>query len=335
MTSFPILDLVLGMIFIYFLLSIISNAIIEMAMQYTRARAEVLEKWLKSVLDENGSELSKLIMNHTAVKVLSKVDKSPSYIGAKNFTTALLDKITKDPNSPNSLVSDLATMEKNIAASKMLPKEMQSMLLLYASEAKTNFAAISVKTKGEIDLFREKIESWYDASMERLTGNLKQDYARKFTWATAIVITLVANADSISLAKYLYDNPTASAKLASQATAIAQNEEMKAKMEALKAQLADTTNQAIEMDTLILVMKENSQLIKESASNLQSSIPLGWNKHEFRHIKGWGWIWFFLSKFFGLTATVLAISMGAPFWFDMINKVANLRNTGAKPEPNK
>jgi len=34
-----------------------------------------------------------------------------------------------------------------------------------------------------------------------------------------------------------------------------------------------------------------------------------------------------LAKLLGLVITALAISMGAPFWFDVINKVANLRAT--------
>jgi hypothetical protein len=31
--------------------------------------------------------------------------------------------------------------------------------------------------------------------------------------------------------------------------------------------------------------------------------------------------------------TALAISLGAPFWFDTLSKLSQLRSTGAKPEP--
>jgi hypothetical protein len=38
-----------------------------------------------------------------------------------------------------------------------------------------------------------------------------------------------------------------------------------------------------------------------------------------------------LSKLAGLLVTVFAIMMGAPFWFDVLNKISNMRGSGAKP----
>ncbi len=34
----------------------------------------------------------------------------------------------------------------------------------------------------------------------------------------------------------------------------------------------------------------------------------------------------------GWLVTILAISLGAPFWFDVLNKFMNLRNTGRAPD---
>jgi hypothetical protein len=31
--------------------------------------------------------------------------------------------------------------------------------------------------------------------------------------------------------------------------------------------------------------------------------------------------------------TAMALSLGAPFWFDMLNKVINLRSSGKPPDP--
>jgi hypothetical protein len=41
--------------------------------------------------------------------------------------------------------------------------------------------------------------------------------------------------------------------------------------------------------------------------------------------------WF--VKLLGLALTVAAASVGAPFWFDTLNRLVNLRNTGKKPAP--
>jgi hypothetical protein len=51
-----------------------------------------------------------------------------------------------------------------------------------------------------------------------------------------------------------------------------------------------------------------------------------------RPITGAG-IWWFLTKLFGLAITAFAISLGAPFWFDVLSKFMNIRGTGTKPEP--
>jgi hypothetical protein len=38
--------------------------------------------------------------------------------------------------------------------------------------------------------------------------------------------------------------------------------------------------------------------------------------------------WSWLGRLAGWSATVLALSLGAPFWFDVLGKFARLRNTG-------
>ena len=40
-----------------------------------------------------------------------------------------------------------------------------------------------------------------------------------------------------------------------------------------------------------------------------------------------------LVKILGLLMTVAAVSLGAPFWFDLLGKVAQLRSTGKREEP--
>ena len=53
-----------------------------------------------------------------------------------------------------------------------------------------------------------------------------------------------------------------------------------------------------------------------------------------KHCKLTGaWIWGLLSEhFLGWLLTAIAVSLGAPFWFDMLKKIVNLRNAGKEPE---
>ena len=55
----------------------------------------------------------------------------------------------------------------------------------------------------------------------------------------------------------------------------------------------------------------------------ESGIPLGWDDKNNNET--------FLTRLAGWLATVLAVMQGAPFWFDLLNKISNVRSTGAKP----
>jgi hypothetical protein len=41
----------------------------------------------------------------------------------------------------------------------------------------------------------------------------------------------------------------------------------------------------------------------------------------------------FLQMVAGWLVSAIAVAMGAPFWFDLLGKVVNVRNTGGKPTP--
>jgi hypothetical protein len=56
---------------------------------------------------------------------------------------------------------------------------------------------------------------------------------------------------------------------------------------------------------------------------------VGWNDHSFPPQPS---VWWWLSWILGLAVTSLAVSMGAPFWFDLLNKFMNARNAGRPPE---
>jgi hypothetical protein len=60
-------------------------------------------------------------------------------------------------------------------------------------------------------------------------------------------------------------------------------------------------------------------------------LPLGWSRapDDLRRVpqgfRGW------LAKIVGLLLTAIAVSLGAPFWFDLLNKLVSLRAAGKPP----
>ena len=89
MSGFPILDLVIGMIFVFFMLSIISSSGVEIILTGMQARSKLLGKWLFKIFDKTVTQpdgtkvaLGQAIMDHCSVTALSKEGKSTSYIDA-------------------------------------------------------------------------------------------------------------------------------------------------------------------------------------------------------------------------------------------------------------
>ncbi len=351
MSGFPILDLVLGLIFIYFMLSIICSTAVEIVQSLGKYRARHLEEWLRKVFDQpamdadgnfydhagntfshdrfgnlvdkigrlhNGSKmviLAEAIMDHSSTTGLSLKRKSSTYIDARNFVTALLDNISLDP--PGTQPKDPVTNPHNVPATvddyiaklnntKVLSAELKRTFISYAYAVKDN---TPVGTQ-PIELFRKKIEEWYDSSNERLTGRFKRTFALPWTIVFAIVITLAGNIDSVAISKYLYVNKDVSKKLADDAAGSL------AKSEKMLNNVTDTVD-----------VKLLSKQVENLNQVLSLGFPIGWKSNSSDDVT----IKSLKPHFIGWLATIFAIMMGAPFWFDMLNKVANLRGNGTKP----
>lgn len=338
MSSFPILDLVVGMIFVYFLLSIICSSAVEIILSANKIRAKVLEKWLCRIfskevtIDGKTTSLGIAIMDHYTTTALSKTGRSTSYMDAKNFTSALLEKITYDPSKPLNIPAKIQDLVESIQKSDLLPLELKRVFLMYANEAIETFNAMKDKVTSEVDLFRGKIENWFDTSMQRVSGSFKSRYMRPWTFFVAALAAILLNADSMSLAKYLYSNPDARVKLANQAMNDVKDSSLQHYLYDLKKSTDFTRNDSVKatFEQIQANMSEREDDIKIAKQSLEDVIPLGWDTETWnKTIASPG---SFLLKLLGLVLTVFAIMMGAPFWFDTLNKISNLRGTGNKPQ---
>ena len=337
MSSFPILDLIVGIIFIYFLLSIICSSIVEMMLTDREVRGKVLGKWLVTIFNEKvtnskneGVRLGKEIMDHAAVTGLSDKGKAPPYIDSKNFVSVLLDKI--HANSSNVNPTSIDEIIESINTTSAVSDDLKRSFLISANEAKDTFNALTIKTSGAIEMFRNKMENWYDSNMQRLTGSLKK-YSRRFTFVAAIIVTVLVNADTIEISKYLYNNPEAAKTIAAKAYETANNEEIKQEMERKKlATTAQNDTVKLTIQQADSSIKANRKIMEDAKAVLKASFPLGWANSSFSESREWyEWILFWLAKLIGMALTVVAIMMGAPFWFEILNKVSNIRGSGKKP----
>ena len=147
-----------------------------------------------------------------------------------------------------------------------------------------------------IEKVRQNIEGWFDDSMERLSGWYKRR-TQVVIFALAIGVSIAMNVDSIRLANSLYRDAT----LRAAAVAAAQN---------AAAQQNNTTGD------------QAKQTLE------QLNLPIGWADPQIPAVDDpLGW----LFKVVGLLLTAFAVSQGAPFWFDTLNRLVNIRSTGDPP----
>ncbi len=330
MSGFPIIDLIAGIIFVYFLLSIVCSSVVEMILTALKARGKLLAEWLFKIFDQqvqvgNTKEsLGQAIMDHCAVTALSEKGKSPSYIDAKNFTSAVLEKLTFDTNNPTSIANDLNTFIVKLQQTDVLSVELKRAFLTYAYEARDAYKNTSDKTISDIQIFRAKIENWFDTSMDRLTGDFKRRFSRPATFIVATITVILMNADSVNIAKYLYSNPEARAQVAAQAYKAAQDSTQSFNKRIAAMQNANDTT----VKQLQSTFQTGLDNINTAKAALNQNLPFGWEATNFKELNGF---FIILSKILGLAVTILAVMLGAPFWFDLLNKVTNLRGTGSKP----
>jgi len=338
MTNFPILDLIAGLIFIYFLMSIISNSFFEGLSALRKIRAKMLEKWILATLPG----LADSILNHTIVNGVSEPGKSSSYLSGKNFSLVILDTIAKFSQTVPKNLSELSVMIDKVTTDQpgLVPEDLKRSLQLYIVEAQ-QAGARAGQLKTEFELYHDQVEKWFDSMMERVTGSYKR-FASKITFIIALSAVFALNIDSISIAKYLYSNKDAREKTAAAAYAAPDDSTFKAIVNQIQTiKTTDTNSISAEridsLQTIIKKIEKERGRIAGTSEYLGTLIPIGWNcKAEINLLKlqhpsitqeGWIYTLYSISKFFGLMITVFAISLGAPFWFDVLNKVANLRSS--------
>ncbi len=171
-------------------------------------------------------------------------------------------------------------------------------------------------TAENLDEAQKNLERWFDDSMEEVSA-WYQRHANSLLFGVAFVVCLLMNADSIRIGRTLWRDPTLRAavvKVAEEAAKKDPNEE-------------DQT-------------KSTADRIAEVQQDLDSlKIPVGWTQSEIDSFWSWASCWpnwastfWTVEKLFGILFTTVAVSLGGPFWFDMLNKLINFRSAAKKPK---
>lgn len=284
------LDIAIGMIFTYLLLSLICSAVNELIERQLKNRATDLEKGIRELLDDkNGTGMVTKLYQHGMINGLFKgdynpaaADKSnlPSYIPARNFALAILGIVA--PNSPPVSVRDSVGKIENAKVKNAL-----SAMVNVAGE--------------DIDKLRAGIESWFNSTMDRVSGWYKRR-SQLIIFCLGLAAAAAINVNSVSMANDLWIHKAQRDARVSAASGY------------LRAHPA-TEGQ-----------NDQDSSLKANVEAIESyGLPIGWDVK--LPSSRSNWLLFILRSLFGWFITACAVSLGAPFWFDMLNRFIVIRST--------
>jgi hypothetical protein len=289
--NWVIVEVVIGLSFLFFLLSIVASAVNEAFAGLFKLRARTLERGIKNLLTGSthpsgeGLGIVDELYAHSLVNGYGKNKDKPSYLSSRSFRNALLDvtnllDATEGPNGdPVPIEQIRADVEAKI--NEIPVESVRDTLTTIWRSAGRNATE-----------FRAGVERWFDRGMERVSGWYKRR-TQIILFIVGIAVAVIVNANALSAADNLWRDD--------------------ALRKGLVAQVENTR-----ADT-----KANDAL--DRLEDLQ--FPVGWQKANQPHGTD-EWI----VALLGWVLTGVAISFGAPFWFDLLNKVANLRAAGRRPD---
>lgn len=163
----------------------------------------------------------------------------------------------------------------------------------------------NVTANGAADLtaLRAKIEHWYDTSMQRVAGWYKRKVQLALT-IIALIVSIGLNADSIGVANSLWSDTTLRSVIVADA-----------------GQTVGSGSNSGSSQDITTALDQAKEL----------HLPLGWGHRGSGPSATPNDFGSWLSKIGGILLTTFALTLGAPFWFDILGRLVQLKGTGAKP----
>lgn len=354
MTFSTVLDVAIGLVMVYLLMSLVCASLREGIEAQLKWRSQNLEKGIREMLTDSAA---KDFYNHPLIFGLfegkydsQKTSNLPSYIPSRMFALAVMDLLlpanATNPSGaagadvPPATIAPAMTVPPVTApaispALKPLRDKVVALLGTNDQLAKALLPLID-SAGNDIAKVRENIEGWFNSAMDRVSGWYKRN-TQMLLLVLGLVVTIGLNVDSLAVARLLFNDKAAREALAAGAPELIKKVKDKVgettQVEKKDEKEEDTGSLKNDEAITDLKIEEIKHQVKELTD---LGLPLGWVEKfkEWRLIGGtWEpdrakWceaIWFVVWAIPGWLVTALAISLGAPFWFDVLNKFMAVR----------
>jgi len=306
-----LLDIAVGFSLVFLLLSLAVTATTESVSQIFALRSRTLIDGLKVLLDGD-EEAVQGLMDKPLIRTLYRTSWAdeligragrPSYLPGKTFARTVVSMVREAASG--GVAEGVAELRAGLNNGGNLPKKTRDALDTMLGEVER-----TSKSAGEqVQAFQDAVEDWFDETMARASGWYKRR-TQYIVFVLAILVVVFLNADALVLGDRLMVD------------------------DELRTAVADAAVRYVE--------EQDPGNLESAASGAQSELtslglPLGWNHgfeelpdHDnfFAHFKDRFWY----GKALGLFISVMAVQLGAPFWFDMLSRLVKLRASGILPK---
>lgn len=334
----PTVDVAIGLVFTYLLFALLLSTVLEAAAGWFKLRAARLEqafaqliehpeavaeernivaRWLSGLGHGNGTAAADKTVPTTPLtpeEAEAATERASGDLGP-SFELRHEDIYhhplvggggTSRPSyvSAQNFASALLQALRAGASGQALDQVKESIDALPPGRLREALVTALNEADGDWDKLKTGIERWYDGAMDRLSGQYKR-YTQLITFILGLVLAIAFNVDTVRIVQRLYAEPTLREAMVEQARktveagapAVAQDRDLPAKAAA----------------------------VERARDDLLRNAPVGWTAPPSLTLAQ-------LASAPGWLVTALAGMLGAPFWFDLLNKLINIRNAGPKPE---
>jgi hypothetical protein len=329
-----VLEAIIGLVFIFFLASVLCSGLNEAIAQETGRRGRFLREGLINIVRDRWLFLR--LINHPLVASMYRdvpgKPRTPSYIPPASLVNALLDIIVLKARQidPNFVPRGGQAMTfDQVRAAALICKQG-------GYQVADAILPLLDAAQGNLDLARRNLEAWYTGGMDRVSGWYKR-HARRALFLIGMIVAVGFNVDTLSIA-----------------TQLSRSAELRKSLADAASQVVETKRfSGVELNVTEGDVKIAHEDLKKFAAGIsayqQQGLPVGFSclspaqvgpESRLRAVLGRCWVnlrtmgageW--LVKILGWLVTGLAVSLGAPFWFDLLNRLVDLRGAGKRPEP--
>jgi hypothetical protein len=312
------LQVVIGLVFVMLLLSLFATTIMELLAAGLSLRGKNLEKALKNMLASKDAEkkLFKEFKDNALYKQLSQKywgkQYSPSYMSSDAFQSILFNVILEGQG--------MEKLSKKLEDVK--DENLKQVLKQFLEDA--NY---------DLHTFKRRIQKWYEDVMDRAGGWYKRS-TQKILVLIGILIAIIFNADAIAIYQRLESDPKALKEVVTMAESFVEKDSTiytyyyEGDSIVLNKEPVRVADEA-SAERFQNALDQAKLMVNQELASIRAPLGMGWSYFDYKNAKWTDWA----MKLLGWVVTALAISLGAPFWFDLLRKLVNIRSSG-RQSPN-